>query len=119
MKGRHFPMSIILTANLLLRFLLELCAIASLGYWGFHTGKGTFVKIGLGIGAPLLAVLIWGTFVSPRAAVAVHGFWHLLLEFVVFGTAAAALYAAGQPSLSMAFILIAFTNRVLMYVWQQ
>jgi len=57
--------------------------------------------------------------VSPRAAIPVHGIWHLLLEIAVFGAAAAALYAAGQPSLSMAFILIAFTNRVLMYVWQQ
>jgi len=112
-------MSIILSANLLLRFLLELCAIAALGYWGFHTGEGTFVKIGLGICAPLIAALIWGMFVSPRAAVPVHGIWHLLLEFVVFGTAAAALYAAGHPSLSVAFLLAAVINRVLMYIWQQ
>ena len=113
------PLSIILHANLLVRFLLELCALASLGYWGFQTGTGPLAKFGLGIGAPLIAALIWGTFVSPRAAIPVHGIWHLLLEIAVFGAAAAALYAAGHPSLSMAFILIAVTNRVLMFIWQQ
>jgi Protein of unknown function (DUF2568). len=112
-------LSIILQVNLLVRFLLELCALASLGYWGFHTGAGPWAKFGLGIGAPLLAALVWGTFVSPRAAIPVHGIWHLLLETAVFGAAAAALYAAGHPSLSLAFILIAVTNRVLMYIWHQ
>ena len=27
-------------ANLVLAFLLELCALAALGYWGFVTGGG-------------------------------------------------------------------------------
>jgi len=112
-------LSIILHANLLARFLLELCVLASLGYWGVHTGAGPLAKFGLGIGAPLMAALIWGMFLSPRAAIPVHGIWHLLLEIAVFGAAAAALYAAGHPALSLAFILIAVANRVLMYIWQQ
>ena len=113
------PLSIMLNANLLVRFFLELCALASLGYWGFQTGAGPSAKFGLGIGAPLIAALIWVTFVSPRAAIPVHGIWHLLMEIAVFGAAAAALYAAGHPSLSMAFILTAVANRALMYIWQQ
>jgi hypothetical protein len=40
------PLSIILHANLLVRFLLELCALASLGYWGFQTGTGPLAKFG-------------------------------------------------------------------------
>jgi hypothetical protein len=33
-------MEIIKSADLLLRFLLELCILATLGYWGFKTGEG-------------------------------------------------------------------------------
>ncbi len=42
-------------ANLALRFLLELCALAAVGYWGLETGRGPIAKVGLGIGTPLAA----------------------------------------------------------------
>ena len=48
-------MEIIKGTNLLLRFLLELCAV---GYWGFKTGSGIAAKIGLGIGAPLVIAVV-------------------------------------------------------------
>ncbi len=41
-------------ANLALRFLLELCALGALGYWGFKTGGGLAAKIGLGSAHRLL-----------------------------------------------------------------
>jgi hypothetical protein len=68
------------TANLALRFLLELCALVALGYWGFKTGGGLITKLALGIGAPLLAAVVWGTFLAPRAAVPTPGLLRLVLE---------------------------------------
>ena len=44
--------------------LLELCALGDLGYWGFKTGGGLIAKIGLGIGAPLAAAVVWGNDMS-------------------------------------------------------
>ena len=38
--------------NLLVRFLLELCMLAAIGYWGFKTGSGWVMKVILGIGLP-------------------------------------------------------------------
>ena len=38
--------------NLGIRFLLELCLLTVVGYWGFKTGSGWFLKILLGIGTP-------------------------------------------------------------------
>jgi hypothetical protein len=64
-------MSILKGANLALRFLLELCALATLCYWGFKTGTGPISKVVLGIGAPLAAAVLWGTFVAPAAPVSV------------------------------------------------
>ncbi len=67
-------------ANLALRFLLELCALVALGYWGFKTGGGLMAKIGLGIGAPLAAAVVWGVFVSPQARVQLPGLVVLMLQ---------------------------------------
>jgi hypothetical protein len=53
-------------ANDGLRFLLELAALASLGYWGFAENDGVLRWV-LGIGLPVLAAAVWGTFVSPKA----------------------------------------------------
>ena len=112
-------MAILRGANLALAFLLELCALAALGYWGFHTGRGTLAKLGLGLGAPLLAAVVWGLFVAPKAAVVVPRAVHLALEVAVFGLAALALYAAGQPRLALVFALVVVLNRVLIAVWGQ
>jgi len=76
------------------------------------------VKIGLGLGAPLLAAVLWGTFVAPRAPVPTPELLRLALELAVFGSAAA-LYAAGRPTLAWALALVFVVNRALMYVWGQ
>ena len=76
-------------ANLALRFLLELCALVALGYWGFKTGSGALAKIALGIGTPFVAAIVWGVFVAARAPVALPGVVVLLLQALVFGSAAA------------------------------
>ena len=107
------------SANLGLRFLLELCVLAALGYWGFKTGKESFGKIGLAIGAPLLVAVVWGVFVSPKAAVALPWSVHLLIELVIFGLATLALYAAGRPTLGWVLAVVFVINCVLIYVWRQ
>ncbi|WP_069187954.1 YrdB family protein [Bacillus sp. FJAT-27251] len=105
--------------NLALRFVLEVCALVALSYWGFHTGKGYFFKFGLGIGAPLIIAIIWGVFGSPAAPIPVHGFIRLILEIAIFGLAIIALYGAGHPSLALIFAILVLINRILMTIWNQ
>jgi hypothetical protein len=62
-------LEVIKGANLALRILLELCALGALGYWGVNAGGGLMSKIGLGVGAPLVAAVVWGAFVSSRTPV--------------------------------------------------
>ena len=45
--------------NLGIRFFLELCALASLCYWGFQFLECIW-KYVFGIGSPLLFAIIWG-----------------------------------------------------------
>jgi hypothetical protein len=106
-------------ANLLLRFLLELCALGALGYWGFKTGSATITKVVLGVGAPLVAAVVWGTFLSPRAPIQLHWVVVLVLQALVFASAAAGLVSTGHRSLAIVFGVIVVINAILMYVWGQ
>jgi hypothetical protein len=112
-------MEIIKAANLALSFLLELCALAALGYWGFQTGQSLIVKIGLAVCAPLVAAVVWGTFIAPKAAVAVPTWLWLVLQMVVFGCAAAGLALSGHRTLAGIFVLAVAINSLLLYVWRQ
>lgn len=112
-------MSIIQGANVALRFLLELCLLAALGYWGFKTGSTAIAKLALGLGSPLLAATLWGLFVAPRSNMQLAEPLRLALEVVLFGCAAAVLYATGQPHLARGLVLVAAINRILMYLWGQ
>lgn len=112
-------MAVIKSINLAAAFLLELCLLAALAYWGYRAGGGTITKIGLAIGAPLLMAVVWGTFMAPKAWVPLAGPLHLALAFVLFGLGVAALYAAGQPRLALAFAVAVVLNQILLVVWRQ
>lgn len=83
--------------NLILRFLLEVVALLSLGMWGRSLAQGT-LGIFLMILIPVLAAVLWGTFNvkgdpsrSGKAPVPVLGWVRLTLELVFFGGSAWAL----------------------------
>ncbi len=60
-------------ASLTLQFLLELATLAALGYWGVATDGGSFAKVALAVGPPLLAAIAWGIFGSPNAPIHLGG----------------------------------------------
>jgi Protein of unknown function (DUF2568) len=97
--------------NLTLAFLLELCALAALGYWGFRVGGGPVTKLVAGLGAPLVAAGLWGLFAAPRAPVSVP-LARLAVQLVVFGSAAVALYAKAHAALALTFAILVTVNSV-------
>lgn len=105
--------------NLVLLFILEVCTIVAVSYWGFVVGKGIVFKILLGIGAPLLIMMIWGLFGSPAAQIPLTGGYRILLEVTIFGCAILALLAVGKPTLAFVFGALVIVNKILMYVWEQ
>jgi hypothetical protein len=88
-------------------------------YWGFYTGNGWLVKIVLGIGSPALAAIVWGLFVSPKATYDIGDLARLVVEIVIFGSSAVALYHSGQIKLSFIFVITAVISRVLIFVFKQ
>jgi len=101
--------------TLTLRFLLELCALGALGYWGWQTGNTLPWQVAAGIGIPLVAAVVWGLFVSPKASIIVPGAVRLIIEVAFFALAVLALFAAGQTSLALALGGLYILHRVLLF----
>lgn len=106
-------------ANLAVTFILELCLLVAFGYWGFTTGDSLWLKILLGIGTPVLAAVLWGLFMAPKAARRLPSPWHEIAQVVFFALGTAALYAAGQPTFALLFAVVFAVNFVLRLVWKQ
>ena len=105
-------------ANLALKFLLELGALAGFAYWGSRTGP-TAVNVLLGVGAPLAMVVVWSRWAAPRASHRLAGRARIALELSVFALAAIALIAAGAPALAAIFAALVVLNAVLLTVFDQ
>jgi hypothetical protein len=105
--------------NLGVRFVLELCALAALAYWGRRAGDRTLVKVVLAVGAPLAAAIVWGLFVAPKATFDPGAGVRLVLEVLVIGCAVVGLAAAGRIRLGLALGAVYVVNRILMGVWGQ
>lgn len=105
--------------NLLVRFLLELCLLAAVGYWGFKTHSGWAMKIILGIGLPILIAVLWGLFIAPRATYPLRGTSYLLVELMLLGSGAIALFASGKPTLGWVYTIIVIMNKFLLVLWKQ
>ena len=100
-------------ANELLAFLLELAALGALAWWGFHTGHGIALHLLLGIGAPLLTAVAWGTYAAPRARRPLRVPALLAFKLAVFGLAGAALYATGGHTLAVVLLAVSVANTLL------
>ncbi|MHA6759960.1 YrdB family protein [Streptacidiphilus sp. PAMC 29251] len=96
-----------------LAFLLELAAFAAMAWWGFGTGGNLLLQLLLGLGAPAVAIVLWGLIAAPKARWKVPLPGVLLLKAAVFGGAALCLYALGHHVLAVAFALVALANTAL------
>lgn len=107
--------------NLMIRFLLELLALASVGLWGWKSYEGTLQYL-LGLGLPILMTIVWGTFAviddpsrSGKAPIPVSGQVRLVIEFIFFALAVWALYDLKYPRLSYALGGIVIIHYIVSY----
>jgi hypothetical protein len=118
-KNKGIAMDALKGINLAVRFLLELCMLAAVGYWGFKSQSSWGMKLMLGIGLPLLIAVIWGLFVAPKAIYPLSVLPDLLLALILLGSGAVALFASGNPTLGWIYAIILIVNQVLLVVWKQ
>src|SRR5258708_35707844 len=105
--------------NLGIAFLLELCMLGALAYWGFQVPDSVPLKLLLGVGIPIAVIVLWARFMAPNSATRLTGPAYLLLKLVLFGAAAIALAMAGQVTPAIIFAVVSVVNQVLLLVWKQ
>jgi hypothetical protein len=98
--------------TLTVRFLCELAMLAAFAYWGFTVSDGIGAWV-LGVGAPLLAAVVWGAWVAPKARWPVPIPTRVVIELVLFAAAVGALVAAGQPVLAVVLGVAALVTSLL------
>jgi hypothetical protein len=106
-------------ANLAAAFILELCALGALAYWGFNASENPLIRLILGVGAPLIMIVIWGIFLAPKSSRHFKEPALSVAKLIVFGLAGAALAAAGQTTAAAVFMAAVVVNLLLAAVWQQ
>jgi hypothetical protein len=96
------------------RFLLELCALAALGWWGAETGSGVLGRAALAAGAVSVAATAWGLVVAPKATLDAGPVVRWAVELAVFAAATAALVAIGHPRLGVALAVVYVVDRAVL-----
>ena len=96
--------------NLGIRFLLEIAMLFALGWIGAEIGSSWVVSVPLAIAFPLLAALVWGFFVAPKASRRLTDPVRLLVELVLFAAASVGLALVGHPLLAAVFAVVTAVN---------
>ncbi|GAA0340823.1 YrdB family protein [Actinoallomurus spadix] len=96
-----------------LAFLLELCALALLAWWGADAGGGVVLSVLLAVALPLVAAVVWGLFAAPRARIRLPLAGVLVVKVLVFGAAVAALYALRHGRAALVCAVIVIVNLVI------
>lgn len=102
--------SIRVGANEVLRFLLELFAVFTLGYWGYLAWPFPWPGALFMIGTPLFAIIVWGLFRSPRARVPLDPVGRGIVEIAVMGSAVIAWAMLGEPLVALVFGVVALAS---------
>ena len=111
-------MDAIKSANLALRFGLELGALAA-GYWGATVDGTRAGRLVLAVAAPLAVAAVWMFFVAPGATILTSPGGRFFVEVVVFLSAVVALVERGRVVLAVSLGICYVVNRALMVAWDQ
>ena len=97
----------------LLYFSVELAMFVSLAYVGFHANAHPLGQYLMGLGLPLLAIILWGLFAAPRSAYRLEPPFRALFALVLFGVTAFLLYRFGLVKIAVVFGLVALLSQLL------
>jgi hypothetical protein len=107
-------MSPFIAVNLGVRFLLELAMLVALGWVGGEIGSSWVIRVGLAIALPLVAAVVWGMFIAPKAPRRLTDPAKLLVELVLFSAASTGLAAVGYPLLAVVLAVLVVVNTAVL-----
>lgn len=92
----------------IIRAVILVVAIASLAVWGFAGWPFPWSLV-FGIGAPVLVLLVWAIFLSPRPVLRLHPFVRAGVELLIYLGVTIAWWSMGQTWIGLGFAIVAVT----------
>src|SRR4051794_33018972 len=93
----------------IIRAVVLVTAIASLALWGFAMWPLPW-NIIIGIGAPVVALLAWALFLSPRPVLTLHPFVRAIVELLIYAGVTLAWWSMDQAGIGIGFAVVAVTS---------
>jgi len=112
-------MQIIRFINQVVAFLLEIAMLISIGYWGFVEGKTILTKYALAIFLPIVATILWGFFAAPKSKYRLKFPLRMIFKLCLFTIASILLYETKNSKIATWFGVIALTNEIIGYFFEQ
>ncbi|MEV6416349.1 YrdB family protein [Kribbella sp. NPDC051718] len=101
-------------SNLGLAFLVELAGLAIFAWWGWNASSSTALRLGLTIGLPVFAAVLWGLFAAPTADYG-SPVITTIVKVAFFGLAGLALWTLDHHFLAAVFVLVVVANLVIIH----
>jgi hypothetical protein len=101
--------------NDVVAFLVEITVVVLLAVAGFGYGGSRVAAVLLGVGLPLVAVVLWGVFAAPRARLG-NAALRLVVKVAVLGAGVVAAFVVLPAVWAALFAAVVVVNLVLMYV---
>ncbi len=96
----------------IVRVVVLVVAMASLALWGFASWTFPWNLI-LGIGAPVIVLLIWALFLSPQPVLRLHPFLRAAVELLVYAGVTIAWWSMEQWLIGVLFAVVAVATGVV------
>ena len=90
----------------IVRSVVLIVAVGTLALWGFATWPFPWNVI-LGVGAPIVVILVWALFLSPRPVLRLHPFLRVVVELLIYVGVTIAWWLMDQPIIGTAFAVVA------------
>lgn len=94
------------------RFVLELALLAGSTVWGWQTFTGGWRWV-VAIVAPLVIAVIWGMFLSPRAAIPLPEWARFVIEAVLFGGVFVGLVSVGLTLVGAVGVVVWLVDKIV------
>ncbi|MFT4157715.1 MAG: YrdB family protein [Microbacterium sp.] len=95
-----------------IRAVVLVIAIGTLALWGFATWPVPW-NVVYGLGAPIVVLLVWALFLSPKAVLRLHPFLQAAVELLIYVSVTIAWWLMDQPLIGTAFGIVAVCTGVV------
>ncbi|MEJ1087113.1 YrdB family protein [Microbacterium sp. Mu-80] len=96
----------------IIRVLVLLAALATLALWGFATWPLPW-SIVVGIGAPVIVLVLWALVLSSKPVLRLHPFLRALVELLIYVGVTLAWWSMGSAWIGIAFAVVAVAAGVI------